>query len=133
MSVPIQQSQVDSRITILIVDDDVPFCRAAAELLADRGFRVVGHARTAHEAVVECRRLAPDGVLLDVRLPDGHGVELAGTLRAVPRPPTIVLTSSDPGAVPPEQLRVSGASGFVPKSQLARSDLAGLFNAEGAP
>ena len=130
MSVPIPQGQVDDQTTILIVDDDVPFCRAAAELLADRGFRVVGHARTAQEAVVECRRLDPDGVLLDVRLPDGHGVALASTLRAVPRPPTVVLISSDPGAVPPEQLRISGASGFVPKSQLAHSDLERLFNSE---
>jgi ActR/RegA family two-component response regulator len=48
--------------TILIVDDDVPFCRAAAELLADRGFRVLGYAATARDAVAECRRLRPDGI-----------------------------------------------------------------------
>jgi DNA-binding NarL/FixJ family response regulator len=116
--------------TILIVEDDLPFCRAAAELLADRGFRVVGYATTARDAVVECRRLGPDAVLLDVRLPDGHGVELVSTLRAVPSPPSIVLTSSDATAVSPEQLRVSGASGFIPKSKLAHSDLHTLFNSE---
>jgi len=61
---------------ILIVDDDVPFCRAAAELLADRGFRVLGYAATARDAVAESRRLRPDGILLDVQLPDGYGVTL---------------------------------------------------------
>jgi DNA-binding NarL/FixJ family response regulator len=133
MYAPIPQGPADNQTTILIVDDDVPFCRAAAELLADRGFRVVGHARTAREAVVACRRLAPDGILLDVRLPDGHGVQLASALRDGPSPPTIVLTSSDTAAVLPEQLRLSGASAFIPKSQLARSDLERVFKDSDAP
>lgn len=127
---PSPERQTDSQTTILIVDDDLPFSRAAAELLADRGFRVLGCAATAKEALTECRRLAPDAVLLDVWLPDGYGVALADTLRALPRPPMIVLTSSDPTAVSPEQLRMSGASGFIPKSQLARSDLGQYFNRE---
>ena len=118
--------------TIVVVDDDLPFLRAAVELLTDRGFHVVGHATSAHDAVDECRRLSPDGVLLDVRLGDGHGVTVAETLRLVPDPPTIVLISSDPAAVSPEQLRASGASGFIPKSKLAHSDLEALFNGEGA-
>jgi DNA-binding NarL/FixJ family response regulator len=130
MTMPSPQRQSGSQTTILIVDDDLPFYRAAAELLADRGFRVLGYAGTAQDAVTECRRLAPDAVLLDVRLPDGYGVALVDTLRALPRPPSIVLTSSDRAAVSPEQLQVSGASGFIPKSQLALSDLEAYFNRE---
>lgn len=128
MTTAIPQTDADSHTTILIVDDDAQFCRAAAELLADRGFRVVGHAATAEDAVAEGRRLRPDGILLDVRLPDGYGVTLVKTLRALPRPPRVVLTSSDPTAVAPEQLRASGASGFIPKSKLALSDLDTFFN-----
>ena len=130
MAVPTPRPELRSQTTILIVDDDLPFRRAAAELLADRGFRVVGCAGTAQEAVAECRRLAPDAVLLDVRLPDGNGVALVSTLRDVPAPPTVVLTSSDPAAAPPERLRNSGASGFVPKSQLANSDLHAFFSGD---
>ena len=113
--------------TIVVVDDDLPFLRAAVELLTDRGFRVLGYATSAHDALEECRRLSPDGVLLDVRLGDGHGVEVAKTLRSVPDPPTIVLISSDPAAVSPEQLRASGASGFIPKVKLAHSNLEMFF------
>lgn len=127
---PIPAGESDGQTTILIVDDDVPFSRAAAELLADRGFRVIGHATTAEEAVVQCRRLLPDAVLLDVRLPDGYGVSVVNALRSVVPAPRVVLTSSDSGAVVPEQLRVSGASGFVPKSQLAQLDLQALFDTE---
>lgn len=127
---PAPALEPDHQTTILIVDDDISFSHAAAELLGDRGFRVLGYATTAQDAVVECGRLRPDAVLLDVRLPDGYGVTLVNALRAVPRPPRVVLTSSDPGAVSPEQLRVSGANGFIPKSQLVRSDLKLFFSAE---
>jgi DNA-binding NarL/FixJ family response regulator len=132
MSVANPRPEADGHTTILIVDDDVQFCGAAAELLADRGFRVVGHAATAQEAVAERRRLRPDGILLDIRLPDGYGVTLVETLRAGPRPPRIVLTSSDATAVAPEQLRASGASAFIPKAKLAISDLSAFFNGDGA-
>jgi DNA-binding NarL/FixJ family response regulator len=113
---------------ILIVDDDVPFCRAAAELLADRGFRVLGYAATARDAVAECRRLRPDGILLDVQLPDGYGVTLVTELLTVSGPPRVVLMSSDPAAVSPEQLQRSGASGFIANAELVQSDLETLFN-----
>lgn len=119
---------MDRRTTVLIVDDDLGFGRFAADLLTDRGYRVVGHAKTADEAVAECKRLDPDAVVLDVRLPDGHGVTLAETLRGAAARPTILLTSTDRQAVSPEQVRKSGASGFVPKTQLARSDLDPFLN-----
>ena len=68
-------------ISVLIVDDDHDFGRAAAELLADRGYRVLGQATTAAEALARCDQLDPDAVLLDVGLPDGDGVTLAQKLK----------------------------------------------------
>jgi DNA-binding NarL/FixJ family response regulator len=109
--------------TVLIVDDDPGFGRAASEMLAARGYRVVGHATTADQAVHECTRLRPDAVLLDVRLPDGNGLTLVETLRGVGDGPKILLTSTDPEAVAPEFVQQSVATGFVPKSALARIDL----------
>jgi len=105
--------------SVLIVDDDEGFGRAAAEILADRGYRVVGHATTVADALTQCDLLAPEAVLLDVRLPDGDGVELARRLTASPHAPTVLLTSTDRKAVPAAQLRESGACGFVPKTELA--------------
>lgn len=103
----------------MIVDDDEGFCRVAAELLAECGYHVVGCATSAAEAVMQCEALDPDAVLLDMRLPDGNGVELAGRLHARDDPPSILLTSSDRKAVLPEQVRESGACGFVAKTELA--------------
>jgi DNA-binding NarL/FixJ family response regulator len=116
-------SEADTQTTVLIVDDDPDFRRVAAEMLAARGYQVVGQATTADEAVQQCGRLRPDAVLLDVSLPDGNGVTLAETLRAARHGLNILLTSTDRNAVGPERLRHSAANGFVPKAQLARTSL----------
>ncbi|HEV2982107.1 MAG TPA: response regulator transcription factor [Solirubrobacteraceae bacterium] len=116
-------SEADIQTTVLIVDDDPGFRRVAAEMLAARGYEVVGEATTADEALQQCGRLRPDAVLLDVGLPDGNGVTLAETLRAARDGLNILLTSTDCNAVAPERLRHSAASGFVPKPQLARTNL----------
>jgi CheY-like chemotaxis protein len=112
-----------TQTTVLIVDDDLEFGQVAADLLADRGYQVVGHAATADEAVALCDGLDPDAVLLDVRLPDANGVTLANRLRGASGRPRILLTSTDRKAVGPAVVQLCGASGFVPKTELTRSDL----------
>jgi len=114
---------IPAKASVLIVDDDAGFGRVAAEILADRGYRVLGHATTGVAALAKCQQLSPEAVLMDVRLPDCDGVILAQRLRERPDRPAVLLTSSDRRAVLAESLRASGASGFVPKTELARSDL----------
>lgn len=115
--------EAQTQTTVLVVDDDLEFGRLVTDLLTDRGYRVVGQATTAGEAIAECDRLDPDAVLLDVRLPDGNGLVLAKRLCAGSGRPNVLLTSTDRMAVRPEQLEKSAATGFVPKTQLARTDL----------
>src|SRR5918998_3452436 len=80
----------------LVVVDDHEIVREGLVALLDRrpGFQVVGEAGTVAEAVAETRRLKPDVVVMDVRLPDGSGVEACREIRAE-RPATrvIMLTS----------------------------------------
>jgi DNA-binding response OmpR family regulator len=123
MSSPTRAGEETIRTTVLIVDDDAQFAQLASELLADLGYDVIGRARTVSEAIIECDRLRPDALLLDVRLPDGNGITLAKQLRAGRGAPNILLTSTDREAVTPGQLRDSGATGFVPKTELARRPL----------
>lgn len=113
--------------TVLIVDDDVAFARLAAALLSDRGYRVLGCAASATDGVAEFNRLRPRAVLLDVRLPDGSGLKLAAELCAVSEGTSVLLTSTDPGSVTAEAVRLSGARGFVSKAELARADLAAFL------
>ncbi len=109
--------------SVLIVDDDRAFGCLAAEILTDRGYLVVGQAATIAEALVQCARLDPGALLIDVRLPDGDGVRLADVLGTRPDPPIVILTSTDRTAVSPERLLASGARGFVPKTHIAQVNL----------
>ena len=108
---------------VVVVDDDATFRAAASELLDAKGFDVVGTAGTAGEARELIARLLPDGVLLDVHLPDGNGYALSADLTATADPPTVLLTSSDTTAGTPSALRGTGAAGFVSKLDLARAEL----------
>lgn len=104
--------------SVLLVDDDPAFRRLARGMLIAAGLTVVGEADTVGTAIVEARRLRPDCALVDVGLPDGDGITLAGELSALPWRPRIILTSTDADAAAPEDVLRCGAGGFVPKTDL---------------
>ncbi len=78
-------------IAVLLVDDhDVVREGLRALLLRAPDMEVVGEGSTAAAALTEAQRLQPDVVVLDVRLPDGSGVEVCREIRSE-RPDTRVL------------------------------------------
>src|SRR5436305_3336571 len=102
--------------TVLIADDEDLMRAGLIELLtADPGIQVVGEAATGREAVALARRLAPDVVLMDVRMPDLDGIaatrELVGT---VPEAKVLILTTFEQDDYVFGALR-AGASGFLLK------------------
>lgn len=109
-------------VRVLIVDDSAPFRRAARILLERRGYRVVGYADGAASGFDAVERLKPDAVLLDIRLPDGSGLDLCQLLTGEPDAPAVLLVSGD-GGVDAALARAHGAQGFVSKAQLADADL----------
>lgn len=103
-------------ITLLLVDDHA-VVRAGLRALFSTvpRFLVVGEASTAVEAVAEARRCQPDVVLLDLRLPDGSGVDACRQM-LVDRPETrvIILSSySDDESVVASIM--AGAAGYLLK------------------
>ena len=104
--------------SVLLIDDDPGFRRLARRTLRGSGLKVIGEAGTAAAGSSAARSLKPDVMLVDVGLPDSDGITLAGELSALPWGPRIVLTSVDPDAATPEDVRRSGARGFVPKQDL---------------
>ncbi len=109
---------------VLIVDDQA-LVRAGFRMIleAERDMDVVGEAADGTEALTEARRLKPDVVLMDVRMPELDGIEAARRLLAGDGGPRIVmLTTFDMDEYVYEALR-AGASGFllkdVPPEQLA--------------
>jgi DNA-binding NarL/FixJ family response regulator len=112
---------------ILIVDDDADFRRAARELLIVRGYEVAGEAASLGEARAAVESQRPDGILLDVTLPDGDGVDLAADLCAAQPALRVLLTSTNEGAASTGDVERCGAAGFVRKRDLVGANLARYF------
>ena len=109
---------------MLLVDDQEEFRAVARELLAHAGFDVVGEAAGAGEALRSERALRPDVVVLDVRLPDGSGLDVARAMTGEPAPPSVVLVSTaDYSYAVPH----CGAAGFLLKQDLSTDALRTLL------
>lgn len=116
----------DPPIRVLIVDDHKIVRLGLAALFGTaRNIAVVGEAGTAAEAVAAARRERPEVALMDVRLPDGSGVEACREIRAeLPETRVVMLSSfADEDAVVASIL--AGASGYL----LKHSDPEGLLAA----
>ncbi len=73
--------QLKQAIKILIVEDEVLFARAVLKRLQKAGFECE-HAETLQDARAVVKQFSPDLVLLDMRLPDGNGMDLLPELAA---------------------------------------------------
>jgi DNA-binding NarL/FixJ family response regulator len=84
--------------SVLIVDDDPGFRSLANRMLTEAGLTVVAEAGDARTAVIAAKASRPEGILVDVGLPDRGGVDLARELFELEWQPRVLLTSSDPEA-----------------------------------
>ena len=114
--------------TVLVVDDHAGFRELARELLEDGGYAVIGEAGDGASALRAARDLHPDGVLLDVHLPDMDGFAVAAALAREEPAPRVVLTSADVDAAIGSLLRRAGALRFVAKEALAGARIAALWD-----
>ena len=112
----------------LLVVDDHEVVRQGLVALLDRrqGFEVVAEAGTAAEAVEQARRYEPDIVVMDVRLPDGSGVEACREIRAERSATRVVMLTSYPDEEAVLSAIVAGASGYLLKQVRARDLVAAL-------
>ena len=109
--------------TVLIVDDHAGFRASARALLEAEGFEVLGEAPDGPTALEQVRRLHPQVVLLDVRLPGLDGFGVAERLAAEPAAPTVVLISSRGRGAFRGRLATTTARGFITKAEFSGESL----------
>ncbi|AKG41550.1 response regulator [Streptomyces xiamenensis] len=103
-------------IRVLLVDDD-PLVRAGLRLMlgAAPDLRVVGEAADGAEVGALVARLAPDVVLMDIRMPGTDGLTATEALRAAPDPPEVVVLTTFHADDQVLQALRAGAAGYVLK------------------
>lgn len=113
---------------VLIADDDDLMRAGLAELLAhDPRICVVGQAATGREAVASAQRLAPEVVLMDVRMPDLDGIRATQELaRLAPTTRVLILTTFEQDDYIFGALR-AGASGFLLKRARPEELIAAIY------
>lgn len=133
-------------LRVLIVDDEAPARTRLGELLAEiGGAELAGEAATGPEALEQAARIAPDVVLLDVRMPGMDGIETARHLGLLEEPPAVIFTTAyDEYAINAFETRAAGyllkpvrkdklAAALEQAGRLTRPQLQRLAAAVGTP
>ena len=103
-------------IRVLIVEDDFRVARIHAELTASvPGFVVAAQVHTASAAVSAVAHHEPDLVLLDLYLPDAHGLEVLRRLRARASPPDVMVLTAARDMASVRQAMAGGALHYLVK------------------
>ncbi len=112
---------------IFLVDDHEIVRRGVADLInAESDLEVVGEAGTVRQAIVRIAATHPDVAVLDVRLPDGSGIDLCRTIRSAnPEVQCLMLTAFDDDEASYSAV-LAGAAGYVLKDIRGRGLLDGI-------
>jgi two-component system, NarL family, response regulator DevR len=116
---------------LLVVDDHEVVRQGLVAMLERRpGFQVVAEAGTVADAIEMARKHQPDLVVMDVRLPDGSGIEACREIRAEMPGTRVVILTSYPDEEAVFSAIVAGASGYLLK-QVRGRDLVTALEAVG--
>jgi two-component system response regulator DevR len=114
-------------LRLLVVDDHEVVRQGLVSLLERREhFQVVAEAGTAAEAVEMARKFEPDLVVMDVRLPDGSGIEACREIRAEFPATRVVILTSYPDEEAVLSAIIAGASGYLLKQIRGRDLISAL-------
>lgn len=106
------------RVTVVVVDDQLPFRMAARSVVAATpGFEVVGEATSGEEALVQVEALSPQLVLMDINMEGMGGIEATRQIVAAHPEVTVVLLSTYDAEDLPADARTCGAAAYVHKEQ----------------
>jgi len=117
-------------VRVLIVDDHHSVRRGirALLLLGVAGIDICGEAEDGRDAITTTRRLQPDVVIMDVRMPGINGLDATREIRQSSPSVQVIILSQDNSARTREEARKAGAVDYVPKSSIWTRLLPALRN-----
>ena len=116
-------------ISVLIVDDQLPFRLAArAVLKRTEGFELVGEAADGDEAVTLAAELRPGLILMDINMPTLNGIEATRQIMEQLPETTVFLCSTYQRADLPPEAETSGYAAYVHKEELGPDLLRRLWD-----
>src|SRR3954452_18125621 len=117
----------EKQLRLLVVDDHEVVRQGLVAMLSRRpNFQVVAEAGTVAEAIEAARRFEPELVVMDVRLPDGSGIEACREIRAEFPKTRVVMLTSYPDEEAVFSAIIAGASGYLLKQVRGRDLVAAL-------
>ncbi len=118
-----------SPIRVMCVDDHPIFRQGLAAVLAnDASLRLVAEADSAELAIARFRDVRPDVTLMDLQLPDMHGIEAIQAIRAFAPDARIVVLTTETGDAVIQRALAAGARGYVLKG-MAFAELLRIIHA----
>ena len=103
------QNKNNSKIRILIADDEALIRQDIKEILTEAGYDVVAEAKDGHHALELAKLTVPDMMILDIKMPNINGLEAAEEIQVAlnKRIPAIILTAYNQ----PELIQKAGTIG----------------------
>ena len=117
-------------VRVLIVDDQEPF-RSAARMVVELtdGFEVAGEAATGEAGIALVAELAPDLILMDIKMPGMDGLEATRTIVADDGEARVVVLSTYEATEYERLALEAGAVAFISKSEFGPDELAAAWEA----
>lgn len=110
-------SRSNSAIKVFITDDSLIVREHLVTLLDElAGVEIVGQAGSVAEAISGIRNLQPDVVILDIRLPDGSGIDVLQNVKQDQPAPVVIILTNYPYPGYRKRCLSAGADFFLDKS-----------------
>jgi DNA-binding NarL/FixJ family response regulator len=110
-------SRSNERIKVFIADDSVIVQEHLVTMFNElTEVEIVGQARTVTEAISAIGKLQPDVVILDIRMPDGSGIDVLHDIKRDEPSPVVIILTNYPYPAYRQKCLQAGADFFLDKS-----------------
>lgn len=111
------ESAVRAPVRVVVVDDSVGIRERVAAMLVAYGADVVSEVADGMAAIEETRRLRPDLVVLDIRMPGMGGLEALPRLKALDPSPIVAIITNHAHSAYASRCAALGADHFLDKAE----------------